>query len=141
MVDRRGRYSNTKPTICSSCGQCCSISSKVKPVFLQFLIVWSPLQLTQVPKTPDQAVFVLTTTTTDGQTDYITPCCACARGVISGYILDLRIILPDVSNSSNSLCHVRPRRHCNVANILSQFTVLVNKKYIINKCTISRLGP
>ena len=34
-------------------------------------------------KTPDQAVFVLTTTTTttDGQNDYFTPCCACARGV------------------------------------------------------------
>ena len=35
VVDRRGRYSNTKPTICSSRGQCrCgSISSKAKPVF------------------------------------------------------------------------------------------------------------
>ena len=81
VVDRRGQYSNTKPTICS---QCRSILSKLKPVFLQFLIVWSPLQLTQVRKTPDQAVFVLTTTTTttDGQNDYLTPCYACARGVI-----------------------------------------------------------
>ena len=40
-----------------------------------------------MPQTPDQAVFVLTTTTTtttttDGQNDYFTPCCACARGVI-----------------------------------------------------------
>ena len=68
VVDRRGRYSNTKPTICSSRGQCRTISSKPKPVFLQFLIVWSPLQLIQVPKTPDQ-------------NDYFTPCCACARGV------------------------------------------------------------
>ena len=65
VVDRRGRYTNTKPTICSSRGQCRSISSKATPV-------WSALQLTQVPKTPDQAVFVLTTTTTDGQTNYLT---------------------------------------------------------------------
>ena len=35
-----------------------------------------------MPESPDRAVFVLTTTT-DGQTDYITPCCACARGVIT----------------------------------------------------------
>ena len=57
---------------------------QTQAIFLQFLIVWSPLQLTQMPQTPDQAVFVLTTTTTtttDGQTDYFTPCCACARGV------------------------------------------------------------
>ena len=36
VVDRRGRYSNTKPTICSSRGQCCTISSKPKPVFAVF---------------------------------------------------------------------------------------------------------
>ena len=66
------RYSNTKPTICSKCH---SISSQAS--FLQFLIVWSPLQLIQVPKTSDQALFVPLpprTTTTDGQNYYFTPC-------------------------------------------------------------------
>ena len=33
VVDRHGPYSNTKPTICSSRGQCRSISSKAKLVF------------------------------------------------------------------------------------------------------------
>ena len=36
VIDRRGRYSNTKPTICSFRGQCRSISSKAKPVFAVF---------------------------------------------------------------------------------------------------------
>ena len=48
-----------------------------------------------MPQTPDQAVFVLTTTTTttttttDGQNDYLTPCCACARGVIMTFVIVL----------------------------------------------------
>ena len=36
------------------------------------------LQVAQTPRSPDLAIFVLTTTTTD-KTDYFTPC-ACARG-------------------------------------------------------------
>ena len=48
---------------------------------VRFLADTSPLQLAKVLESPDLAVFVSTTTTmttTDGQTDYFTPC-ACAR--------------------------------------------------------------
>ena len=51
VVDRRDQH---KPIICSPCGQCCLFPSQ----FLPFLIVWTPLQLTQVPISPDRAVFV-----------------------------------------------------------------------------------
>ena len=83
VVDRRGQHSKQNPTICSSRGQCRFISSQVK---LVFFIVWSPLQFTQVPQTPDQAVFVLTTTTTDGHKMIALPLAAHALGVMTSVL-------------------------------------------------------
>ena len=79
VVDRRGRYSNIKPQLfVALVTSVVPIQAKPSLFFLQFLIVWSLLQLTRVPKSPDQAIFMLTTTT-DEQTDCFSPCCTCAR--------------------------------------------------------------
>ena len=52
--------------------------------FLPHLTVWSYLQFTQMPTSGDLAIFVPTTTTTDGQTDYFTPCAHTCGVMIAG---------------------------------------------------------
>ena len=78
VADRRGK---NKSSSCSSCGHCLSIPGQPKHALCRFcqFTVQSPLELTKVPESPDRAVFVPTTTTTDRQTDYFTPY-ACTRG-------------------------------------------------------------
>ena len=68
----------TKATIVAFAATAVRFLAKTSP-FLPFAIVWSPLQHVKVPESPDRAVFVPTTITTDGQTDYFTPY-ACVRG-------------------------------------------------------------
>ena len=99
VVDRRNQH---KPTICSPCGQYCLIPSKVKPVFLLFLVVWMLLQLTQVPISPDRAVFVpttttTTTTTTDGETDYFTTLRMCTGVIMNTLITKLEKFQLEIS--------------------------------------------
>ena len=64
-----------------------AIPSKNKAVSLPFLTAWSPLHRTQVPRCPDLAILLYTYIYTyihmDTKHDHLTPCCACARGVIS----------------------------------------------------------
>ena len=72
VTDRRCK---TKATIVAFVATAVRFLAKTSP-FLPFAIVWSPVK---VPESPDRAVFVPTTITTDGQTDYFTPY-ACVRG-------------------------------------------------------------
>ena len=144
VVDRRGRYSNTKPTIKLSWPVSFDFK-QTQASFLQYLIVWSPLQLTQVPKTPDQAVFVLTTTTTDGQNDYFTPCCACARGVnMNKHHLLLRLlhflfwckILRGPGSVVTPLFHTFPKLlqdvSCFIPYIIIFWTILCHHIYYVH---------
>ena len=62
-VDGRGYDGQLKYTICDACRPCHSILSILKPVFSPNSTYSLCLQLAQVPRSPDLAIFVSTTTT------------------------------------------------------------------------------
>ena len=72
VVDRRV---NTKRHICSDPGPCHRFEAKSSQFFASFnsLVVLTILSDSQMPTSRDLAIFMPTTTTTDGQTDYFTP--------------------------------------------------------------------
>ena len=61
-----------------------SYSKRTERSFSQIFTDSLYLQHVQTPRSRDLAIFMPMTTTTDGQTDYFTPC-ACARGKNVGH--------------------------------------------------------
>ena len=75
VVDRRGKH---KATIVALVASAVQFLAKPSPFFAVFDSLVA-LELAKVLESPYRAIFLLTTTTTDGQTNYFTPC-VCAWG-------------------------------------------------------------
>ena len=88
-----------------------------------------------MPRSPDLAILVLTTTTTttttDGQTDYFTPCCACARGVIMAGAAQCIVSFPGPTEEERAwytLFAHAPHHHGNTSRGHRPITGLVGSK-------------
>ena len=65
MINGHG-YNGQQKYICDACRQCHLILCILKPIFSSNSTDSSHIQLAQVPKSPDLAIFVSTTTTPHG---------------------------------------------------------------------------